>query len=263
MPVSSPTASKGIERPRRAGCIGLILAFALLPSGAAAQEPPRDLGRRVARRATETRLARDHYTYRQSVTIQELTPAGAVGGEYHEVRDVVFSPEQERSEQMVGSPVQRLVRLKLTPEDFRDIREVQPFLFDSDQLFSYETRYKGEETVDGVDCWVLQVRPRQILAGQRLFDGLLWVSKQDYSIVRTNGKAEPQIRSMRNENLFPAFTTLWEPVEGGFRFPAYTYADDTLDFRVGPQRIKLMIRYSNYRRFGAESTIEFGSETKK
>jgi hypothetical protein len=109
----------------------------------------------------------------------------------------------------------------------------------------------------------LTVRPRQILAGQRLFDGVLWVDKRDYSLVRTHGKAVPEVRKFKGEeNLFPRFTTLWETVDGTFRFPVYTYADDTLDFRVGPQRIRLKIRYSEYKKFGAESTVKFGDEVK-
>jgi len=229
----------------------------LLAPLARGQEPPPGLAKRVAARATETRTALDRYTYRQSVTVVELSAMGAQTGEYREVREVVFSPGGERSEKVAGKPLNRLVRLKLTEEDFRDIREVQPFLFSTEQLWAYETRFKGEETVDGVDCWVLQVRPRQILAGQRLFDGLLWASKDDYSIVQTMGKAVPDLRSMKDENLFPHFTTLWKPVEGGLRFPVHTYADDTLDFRTGPLRTRMDIRYAEYKRFGASSAIRY------
>lgn len=229
-----------------------------MAAAALAQAPPEGLAKRVAERATETRRARLNYTYRQSVTVEELTRTGSLAGQYREVREVTFSPETGRVERISGQPQDTLKRLKLTPEDFEDVRSVQPFLFDTEQLWAYETRFKGEETVDGVDCWVLQVRPRQILAGQRLFDGMLWADKRDYSIVRTVGKAVPERRSMTGEeNLFPAFTTVWEPVEGGYRFPVYTYADDTLDFRVGPQRIRLKIRYSDYKKFGAESTIKY------
>lgn len=228
---------------------------------AAPQQPPAGLARRVAERATEARLAREHYTYRQTVTVQELSAAGVVEGEYREVRDVVFSPGGERSEKFVGKPGSGLKRLKLTDEDFRDMREVQPFLFDSDQLFSYETKSKGEETIEGVACWVLQVGPRQILAGQRLFEGLIWVDQQDASIVRTEGRAVPQLRGGREENLFPHFTTVWERVNG-YRFPALTYGDDTLDFRAGPQRIRLTIRYADYKRFTAESVIKFKEKKK-
>jgi len=101
------------------------------------------------------------------------------------------------------------------------------------------------------------VRPRQILSGQRLFDGMLWIKKDGLAIIRSEGKAVPEIRSMKQENLFPRFTTVRRPIDGQHWFPIYTYADDALEFRTGPQRIRLKIRYSEYKRFGAESKIEF------
>lgn len=213
--------------------------------------------RRIAVRETETAQAQANYTYRQSVTIDELNGSGARQGGYREVRDIIFSPKAERTEQMVGKPVETLKNLRLTEEDFRDIREIQPFLLTKDQMFLYETRFRGEETMDGVECYVVQIRPRQILQGQRLFDGMLWVSQRDYSIVRSEGQAVPQIRTTKSENLFPHFTTLRQKVDGDFWFPVTTYADDTLAFKGGPQRIRLVIRYSEYRKFGAESRITF------
>ena len=56
------------------------------------------------------------------------------------------------------------------------------------------------------------------------------------------------------ENLFPAFTTLREKI-GEHWFPLSTHADDTLDFSTGPIRIKMTIRYRDYKRFGAESKL--------
>jgi hypothetical protein len=46
-------------------------------------------------------------------------------------------------------------------------------------------------------------------------------------------------------------------VDGDHWFPVTTWADDSLYFRTGPQRIRLTIRYSNYKKFGAESSITF------
>lgn len=211
----------------------------------------------MALRETETAKAQSNYTYRQSVTIDELDNRGASVGGYWELRDIIFSPKRERTEQMIGSPFNGLTRIKLSDEDFRDIREVQPFLLTRDQVSLYETHFRGEETMDGSDCYVIQVRPRQILQGQRLFDGMLWVTKKDYSIIRSEGQAVPQIRTLKYENLFPHFTTLRQKVDGDFWFPATTYGDDTLYFRNGPQRIRLIIRYSQYRKFGADSKITF------
>ena len=145
--------------------------------------------------------------------------------------------------------------LVLTEEDFADIRNIQPLVLTEDRLWNYETKFRGDEKIDDVDCWVLQVRPRQILQGQRFFDGMIWVDKKDYNIVRMEGQAVPQIRTTKSENLFPRFTTIRKPLDGKHWFPVYTYADDTLQFRTGPQRIRLRIAYSSYKRFGAESTL--------
>jgi hypothetical protein len=226
-------------------------------------QQPADLARRVAAREAENEKARLDYTYRQTVVVEELDYRGVRTGDYREVRDVIFSPEGERSEQFLVRPANLLKRLILTEEDFRDIREVQPFLFTPEQLWIYETRCRGEETVDEVDCYVLQVRPRQILDGQRLFDGILWVSKRDCSIVRSEGKAVPEIRRRKSENLFPRFTTIRKPVDGKYWFPAHTHADDLLQFSSGEQRIRMTIRYENYKRFGAESSVTFGGEVRK
>jgi hypothetical protein len=261
---SKPAALSAIHPARRAArkppsdwFIGLILAFGCLVSGARGQEPPPNLPRRIAHQESETQAAREEYNYRQTVAFAELDGHGATAGEYREERDVILSPQHERTEKMIGKPLLTLKRLKLTDEDFADMRGIQPFVMTEDQLWNYETKFRGDEKIDGVDCWVLQVRPRQILQGQRLFDGLLWADKRDYSIVRLEGQAVPQMLSTKSENLFPRFTTIREVVDGQHRFPVYTYADDTLPFSSGLQRVRMTIRYTQYKRFGADSVIKF------
>src|ERR1700724_3714647 len=146
-------------------------------------DPPPDLIKRIVARETETAQAQSNYTYRQTVTIEEFDDHNVPTGRYREVRDVVFSPQGKRSEEFVGKPDKNLKRLIMTVEDFRDVREVQPFLMTAEQAFLYESRFKGEETMDGVEGWVVQIQPRQILSGQRFFEGMLWVSQADYSIL--------------------------------------------------------------------------------
>jgi hypothetical protein len=246
-------------RPKRrtGSCIRIILALGLCVPAFSSQGPPPDLARRVANREMECERARQDYMYRQTVTLEELDHRGVRVGMYREVRDIIFSPEKKRIEQPVGQPLESLKSLRLTEEDFRDIREVQPFLFTPDELWLYETRFRGEEKMDGIDCWLLEVGPRQILQGQRLFKGLFWVSKSDYSIVRSQGQAVPQIRRTKAENLFPHFTTLRAPVDGKYWFPVQTHGDDTLYFRTGSQRVRLTIKYESYRRFSTDSTINY------
>jgi hypothetical protein len=232
-----------------------VLFWPPFPGRLAAEDPPPNLAKLVAHRESETEAERNEYMYRQTVTLEELDSHGGVQGHYQEARDVVFSPQHERSEGFVGKPENGLKFIKLTEEDFRDLRDIQPLVLTEDRLWNYETRFRGEESMDGVDCWVLQVRPRQILEGQRFFDGMVWVDKKEYNIVRMEGQAVPQIRNTKTENLFPRFTTIRKSIDGKHWFPAYTYADDTLYFRGGPQRERLRISYANYRRFGAVSTF--------
>lgn len=234
--------------------IVLALACTSLLNGA---EPPADLLKRTLERETSTEGERGNYAYRQSVRIEELDTHGRRRGEYREIRDIIFSPDGKRFEKLVKPVYQTLDRLKLTEEDFRDIREVQPFLFTRDQLHLYETRFRGEETIGTYSCWVMQVRPRQILQGQRLFDGLVWINQSDNSVIQLEGKAVPEILNHKEENLFPRFTTVRRLVDGKHWFPEKTAGDDVLPFRTGPLRMRLTIEYSDYKRFGADSTVTF------
>ena len=84
----------------------------------------------------------------------------------------------------------------------------------------------------------------------------LWVKQDDFSVVKSEGQAVPQIVTTKKENLFPRFVTVRKLVNG-FWFPTLTYADDTLYFRSQPQRERLTIHYSDYKKFGVESSITF------
>ena len=247
-----------MPRPGEFG-IAVIIAFTCLTCFSPpvrAKEPPPDLAKRAAHRESETADERRQYAYTQSVHLQEIDGRGSQTGEYKEVREVIFSPNGDRTEQFVGQPVSRLKNLVMTPEDFADLRDIQPFILTGDQLWIYQIKYKGEENVDNQDCWVISISPRQILSGQRLFDGLLWIRQEDFSVIRTEGKAVPEIITGKQENLFPRFTTIRKRVNG-FWFPALTSADDTLFFRAGPIREKLIIRYDDYRKFGSDTTVTF------
>ena len=167
------------------------------------------------------------------------------------------APSGERTENAVGKPVNQLQRIKLTDEDFRDLRDVQPMLITKESLFLYDRKYRGEDLIDGIACWLLEIRPKQVLAGQRLFDGTLWIDQRDFSTIRSEGQAVPQIHTLKEENLFPRFTTIRQKIDGEHWFPVKTLGDDILPFRTGPQRIRLSIDYRDYQKFEASSKIIF------
>lgn len=247
------------RKGRKGRNIALIVASGLLLFAQAvlATDPPDHLLKRIAQREAENAYARDNYTYRQTVVVQEFSDKGLMTGEYREARDVTFSPEKGRFEKITEEPTNTLKHLKLTAEDFADIRNIQPFLLTNAEVPRYELQYKGEEQKDGFNCFVVWIDPKQILSTQRFFQGYLWVRESDLAVVRSEGSAVPQIESMKEQNLFPHFTTIRKAIDDKWFFPVETYADDTLYFRSGPQRMRVMIRYSEYKRFGADSIIRF------
>ena len=138
MPANANSSAQMVNNVVRYARASLCILGVILASGLArAGEPPPNLLKLVAARETENEAARNQYMYRQTVVLDDY------GGEYREVRDVVFSPSGERSEEVVGKPSNTLRQLKLTDEDFRDIREVQPMLVTRDNAFLYESKFRG------------------------------------------------------------------------------------------------------------------------
>ncbi len=234
-----------------------FLLLSLLSPSAAQRTPPKDLLQQVARQGTlfEEELAR--YTYRQTFHFHELDGRGGPRGDYLEVRDVTFGADGERVDEFVKGPIDRLKRMRLTEEDFRDLRDIQPFVLTEDTLWRYETRYEGEEPVNGKSCFVFRVRPRQILEGQRMLDGRVWVDPDLIQVVQAAGQPQPQLHHTKDANLFPRFMTIYEPIDGKFWFPIRTEAQDTLAFPSGLQQVRYEIDYAEYKRFSAETTITF------
>ncbi len=261
---ASHTITSAMKKGRKLRDTALIVASLLVFSGqrARADKAPDNLLKRIAQREAENAYARNNYTYRQTVTVDEFSDRGLRTGEYREVRDVMFSPEKGRYETIVEQPRSTLKRIKLTEQDFADIRNIQPFLLTNAQAPLYSLKFRGEETMDGFNCYVVWIEPKQILSTQRFFQGLLWVRQTDFAVVRSEGQAVPQIETLKQQNLFPHFTTLRREVDEKWFFPVETYADDTLYFRSGPQRMRVVIRYSDYKRFGSDSVIRFSEPDK-
>jgi len=223
---------------------------------------PDDLVRRVAESGSRLVEARNNYTYTQRFRFVEFA-GGRPVGRYEELRDVTFTSDGERAELHKRRPILRLKRLRLTDEDFRDLRDVNPFVLTSETLHFYKVGYKGIEDIGTQQCHVLQARPRQILEGQRFFDGFLWVGTTSGEVVQAAGRPVPQIHRIKKSNLFPAFVTHYAPIDGEHWFPVRTEGDDILPFPSGNQRVQILIEYSNYKRFTATSTIEFSDDASR
>jgi Outer membrane lipoprotein-sorting protein len=221
--------------------------------------PVDDIVKKFSEKEREFRTARGNYTYHQTVRVQNLNANDRVLGEYYVESDITFDSSGKRTERITKAPPNTLQNISLTPEDLQDIREIQPFVLTSDDIGKYTLKYLGKEMIDEIDCYVFDVAPTRIEKNQRYFQGQIWVDDKDYQIVKTYGKAVPDIRGKGGqENLFPRFETYREQIDGLYWFPTYTRAVDTLQFSSGAQRIRQIIKYDNYKKFQADVKLTFG-----
>jgi hypothetical protein len=223
----------------------------------AADVDPEAVIRKFAAKEAEFAQARSNYTYRQTVRIQELDPAGNPGGKHEMIEDIIFSPEGKRMEKVVRAPVSSLRNIQLTPEDEQDLRNVQPFVLTTNEIGDYDVRYLGKQNADEIPCYVFAVRPKKMVQGKRYFEGQIWVDDRDLQIVKTYGKGVGLLKK-GSDNQFPKFETYRAQIDGKYWFPVYTRADDTLHFQSGPQRIRMTVKYEDYKRYEGRSTIKFG-----
>ena len=244
-------------------------AFAQEGEGALKNIPPKgipvaELIQRFASKEKEFKLAREQYTWTQSVKVQTLE-GDTVDGEYQQVFDVLFDDRGKRIEQIKFAPQNTLSRIEITQEDLDDIEKRMPFTMTIDDLPAYDVSYLGQQQEDELNCYVFNLVPRKIEKGQRYFEGRIWVDDHDFQIVKTYGKNVPDLFKPKKgeENLFPRFTTWREQIDGKYWFPTYTKVDDNLHFTMGDVHIRQVVKYENYRRFGTNTRILYeGQEVK-
>jgi hypothetical protein len=212
-------------------------------------QPVNEIIRLFAQHESDFKLARDNYTYTQEVLVEDVAPNH---GEYRLTSDVIFTPAGKRYEQVTFAPAPSLVDFSLSPEDAKDLENVQPFVLTTEDLPKYDVQFVGREKIDDLATYVFRVAPKKMDKGQRYFQGTIWVDDHDLAVVKSDGKAVPDLK----DNLFPRFVTYRENIEGTFWFPTYTHADDILHFGNGDVHIRMTVRYKNYKRFG--STIRLG-----
>lgn len=206
---------------------------------------------------SEFRKERDNYTYSQSFVIQTIDFDGNPDGEYRMNSDIIFTPDGKRLEKVTYAPPDSLRRITMSKQDLDDLKSIQPFVLTVEDLPKYDVTYVGKQIVDELHTYVFDVAPKKMEKDQRYFQGRVWVDDKDIQIVKSYGKAVPDILKKNNENIFPHFTTYRENITGPYWFPTYTHADDTLNFSSGGIHIRMTVKYSNYKKFG--STIKIGT----
>jgi len=281
--IPSPSSANEKRRPNiiLAACLAAI--GAILPAaarqqdvGGAAQPMPKASGeapkssslgpptmpvdeiiQKFAAREAEFKIERDNFTYTQTFTIQTLDTSGRPDGEYTQTSEIVFTPAGKRYEHVTFAPAPTLERISLSQQDLDDLEHVQPFVLTTTELPKYNIKYVDHVQLDELTAYVFEVAPKTIEKNQRYFQGRVWVEDKDLEIVKSDGKAVPDIHKRGEENVFPRFETFRENIEGHYWFPTYTRSNDILRFSNGDIPIRMTVKYENYKRFGV--TVKIGA----
>jgi hypothetical protein len=221
----------------------------------------------VAEKESEFREALKNYVFNRFATIQTVGFGGQITGEFRRDSFMTFNSDGARFEKILFAPMSTLRDLTVTPEDLEVLGGVNPFAIEPRDLPLYNFNYLGKEKIDELDLYVFEVAPKIIpdpkKSKQRLFVGKIWVDDRDLQIVKSKGKAVPETK----DNKFPIVETWRENIEGKYWFPAYSLStgqDGELVFGSGQViRLKMLVRYTNYRQGRSEVIILDDDETEE
>ena len=204
----------------------------------------KDIITKFAAAESENKIARNNYTFTQDVDVMTLGEAGSVTGRFRRTSDIVYDDMGKRFEKISFFPPSTL-QVTMTNEDMQDMAGVQPFALTTEDLPKYQLDYVGKEKIDELNLYVFEVKPKELRKGERYFQGRIYVDDRDLQIVKVAGKAVPEI----DNNRYPHFETYRENIDRRYWFPTYTYGDDVLQFKAGPIRLRMVIRFTNYKKF--------------
>lgn len=203
----------------------------------------------------EFREALNIYVFDRSATVQSIGMGGQVSGVYRRDSFMTFTGDGARFERVTYAPISTLRDLIITPQDLEDLGGVNPFALEPSAIAQYNFRFVGKEKIDELDLYVFDVVPKVIpdpkKSKLRLFSGRVWVDDRDLMMVKSKGKAVPEDK----KNKYPIVETWRENVDGKYWFPSLSLADDTLDFDGYSVRMKLRVKYENYRVGRGDVTI--------
>ncbi len=201
------------------------------------------------------REALTNYVFNRSATVQTIGMGGQVTGTYRRDSFMTFTGEGQRFERINYFPVSTLTEISMTPEDLEDLGGVNPFSIETKAIYQYNFTYLGKEKIDDLNLHVFEVAPKVIpdpkKSKLRLFLGRIWVDDRDLMIVKSKGKAVPEDK----RNKYPIVETWRTNVDGKYWFPAYTAADDHLDFDGLVVHLRMKVKYDDYKLGRTDVTV--------
>jgi hypothetical protein len=198
--------------------------------------------------AQEDQLARlfATYGYRKTVRLEEVGPDGKISGQA-EISSSSLPVSDEARRKAAGEPQSTLKYLNLERDDIEALSKIPTFPLVSSNLPKYEITYEGKQSVDELNTYVFQIKPRQLERARAYFDGLVWVDDHDLAIVKTYGKWVTETGDTQASQLpFTIFETYRQPIANKYWLPAYSRSDGSFDNKGSSIPVRLIIRWDQY-----------------
>jgi hypothetical protein len=232
--------------------------------------PESEMLRRMAANEDVIKKEYSFYDFTQTVRIEELdNPAGkfTVTGEMFTKQD------GERYFRVVKPPESDLKQTHFTLADVRTIVSIPLFNLTSDELQHYNFKYAGQEKLDEINTYILQVKPKLLSRTRWYFEGVVWLEDRDYAIVKSYGRFVSEIAGSGTKLPFTYFETFRENFQEKYWLPTYTRSDEEIPLGEGNQlRLHLVIRDTNFQKIAeaaaatsapAEKTVPAPSHSSK
>jgi hypothetical protein len=214
--------------------------------------PPEEIIKQFSQKEDEYLAARAGYSYKKTVRIEEFAPNGQPAGQLLLVTEAVRGEDGRIREKTVEKPESTLQYLDMGPEDFQQIARMPAYPVVTANLAKYDLKYLGKEQVDEIDCYIFQVKPRGVERSPRYFDGIVWVDAQYLEVVKTYGRWVNDLGDTHTPTMpFSTFETYRDNVDGKYWLPNYMRADSTLNLKDRNVNVRLVVKWTDYKPFGA------------
>jgi hypothetical protein len=185
--------------------------------------PEQEIIKKFAANEDEIKKAFDSYDFTQTIHMQELSDPG---GDFV-VSGLVYShPDGQRSMRVVGQGTSTLKVTHFSLEDVREISSIPPFPLTTDEIANYNFKYAGQQSLDQLNTYVFQVKPKLLSRKKRFFEGVIWVDDHDFAIVKSYGKFVSEYAGNGMAMPFTMFETYRENFQNKYWFPTYVRSDD-------------------------------------
>lgn len=185
------------------------------------------------------------YTFTQTARVEEFTNPG---GKFIVTGQVYTRPDGKQYWRISGQPFSSLKTTTLTMEDVRTISTIPLFFLTTDQIGDYNFLYAGTDKLDELNTYVLQVKPKTLSRARRYFEGVVWVDRDDLTIVKSYGKFVTEVEGEGMRLPFQMFETYRQNFQGHDWLPTYTNSDDFINEPDGSQaHLRLVIDDTDFK----------------